>query len=151
MIDPDVSRRKFARALELLDGDSATFVNEEKWEVISRDFPLFQVVWTHPRSARRVGFRFLFDDWDAFPPRVDLFDPATSALLSWAAWPKGSWAVGDGHPVTRRPFLCLPGVREYHEHPSHLNDLWAPLRALDSYTMLPLMHRVQQRFGDSDG
>lgn len=22
------------------------------------------------------------------------------------------------------PFICLPGVREYHEHPGHTGDSW---------------------------
>ncbi|WP_241359668.1 putative metal-binding protein, partial [Escherichia coli] len=22
------------------------------------------------------------------------------------------------------PFLCLPGVREYHDHPAHTGDSW---------------------------
>ncbi len=151
MIDPEVSRLKFARALEMLDGDASVFVTSEKWEVVGRTYPLFEVVWTHPRSARRVGFRFLFDDWDARPPSLDLFEPSTGASLPWASWPKNGWNVGDAHPVTHRPFLCLAGIREFHIHPNHLKDAWDPLRVLETYSMLHLMHRVQQRFGDSDG
>ena len=151
MIDVEVSRLKFGRAIAQLDGDAAKFVTDAKWDVVMRDYPLFEVVWPHPRSARRVGFRFRFEDWDAMPPRLELFDPATGALLTWSQWPKGGWAVGDAHPTTKMPFLCLPGIREYHEHPNHLGDAWSALRERDSYSMLYLIERVQQKFRASDG
>jgi hypothetical protein len=28
------------------------------------------------------------------------------------------------HPLTHKPFLCLRGIREYHEHPQHSGDDW---------------------------
>lgn len=28
------------------------------------------------------------------------------------------------HPPNNHPFLCLPGVREYHAHPAHTGDAW---------------------------
>jgi len=30
----------------------------------------------------------------------------------------------QAHPPHQIPFLCLPGVREYHAHPAHSNDPW---------------------------
>ena len=29
----------------------------------------------------------------------------------------------------------MAGACEYHEHPSHVNDLWANYRALDAYSL----------------
>lgn len=151
VIDPEVSQRKFARALELIDGGAADFVASANWEVVGRDYPVIEVVWKHPRSGRRVGFRFSFDEWDAQAPSLELFDPDTRALLPWERWPKNGWAVGDVHPITKKPFLCLPGIREYHDHSSHFGDSWAALRGRDTYAIVYLLHRVQQRFEDSDG
>lgn len=151
MIDPEVSQLKFARALADIDSGAAEFVTGSKWEVLGRTYPAFEVVWTHPRSGRRVGFRFLFDDWDAIAPSLELFNPETGAALPWPEWPKNGWSVGDGHPLTGKPFLCLPGVREYHNHSGHRMEAWAALRERGTYSMLQLVHRVQQRFEDSDG
>jgi hypothetical protein len=151
MIDAEVSRLKFARALAVVDGGAADLVAGSKWEVVGRTYPIFEVVWTHPRSGRRVGFRFFFEDWDAIAPSLELFDPASGTPLTWGQWPKNIWSVGNEHPLTKKPFLCLRGIREYHDHPSHLGDSWAALRGLDSYSMIYLVYRVQQRFEDSDG
>jgi hypothetical protein len=38
--------------------------------------------------------------------------------------------VVDNHPVTKRPFLCVKGIREYHEHPQHDGDSWCLYRGL---------------------
>ena len=151
MIDPEVSQLKFQRALAQLDGGAAGFAGDAGWVVIGRTYPLFEVIWTHPRTKRQVGFRFNFDSWDAIPPSLELFDPDTKATLQWERWPQGGWAVGSPHPLTQKPFLCLPGIREFHDHPSHTADAWPALRGLSSYSMLYLMQRVQQRFEDSNG
>jgi len=151
MIDPEVSRLKFARALDVIDEGVADLVSGSPWEVVGRSYPLFEVVWTHPRSRRRVGFRFSFDDWDAIPPSMELFDPSSGAPLAWERWPKNVWSVGESHPLTKKPFLCLRGIREYHDHSSHIGDWWLVLRELGTYSMPQLLHRVQQRFEDSDG
>jgi hypothetical protein len=34
----------------------------------------------------------------------------------------------QSHQPHHLPFLCLPGVREYHEHPAHSNDPWLGYR-----------------------
>jgi hypothetical protein len=59
-------------------------------------------------------------------------DPVSIALVTdWAAtedlpferWPKGRGIV-DRHHETGRPFICRPGVREFHEHVQHGDEPW---------------------------
>ena len=151
-MDPDVSRLKFAQEIGKITGASAAFVKLARWEIVSTEFPILAVVFTHPRSQRRVGFRFACDGWDQEPPSLALFDPPTGAELSWNQWPKGGWLAHHPHPVTGRPALCLPGIREYHTHTSHLNDPFINYRSRgESYTLLHIVYRVQQRFGDTNG
>lgn len=150
-MDLDVSRRKFARECDYLLTQARDFVVASGWEALQIEYPVVSAVFVHPRSGRRVGFRFLCDNWDEMPPALVLFDSETNEELSWAKWPKGNWPVGEAHPATSRPFLCLPGIREYHTHSSHLNDTWDNLRGKETYGLRYILYRVQQRFGNSDG
>jgi hypothetical protein len=104
------------------------------------------VVLAHSRSGRKVGFRFHCDGWDESPPSLELFDPESGVVFEWSTWPHDGWNAGDQHPVTKRPFLCLPGIREYHTHSSHLDDIWEPRRNVESYGLLAIVDRVQQKF-----
>jgi hypothetical protein len=150
-MDRAVSRRKFKRAVDAIRGRAAGFAAAAGWEVVDDAYPILAVVLTHPTSRRRVGFRFLCDNWDELPPSLSLFDPDTGAELPWAKWPQGGWAAGNPHPRTHKPFLCLPGIREFHTHTSHLREKWDNLQGRDTYSLLYILHRVQDRFGDSNG
>lgn len=163
----EVSRLKFAREMARL-AEAGTFVRTRGWEVVRAEYPLLEVVFSHSRSGRRIGFRFSFDGWDQEPPSLVLFEPApknhgagigdgvatgkpaTMRILPWSKWPQTGWNAGE-HPRTGQAFLCLPGIREYHTHPNHLQDLWAPLAGRDSYRLLELVDRVHQKFEVSNG
>lgn len=150
-MDPQVSEAKFARAAKALTDEASAFAAAHGWEVVEARYPHLRVVLTHPKSGRRVGFDFDFSAWDALPPSLGLFEPATGAALPWERWPQGGWSAGHPHPSTGRSFLCLPGIREYHTHPSHLTDAWDALRGRDSYGVLYIVQRVQQRFEVTNG
>jgi hypothetical protein len=150
-VDPAVSEKKFNRELEVLRGDGRGFVTAGGWEFVTASYPELSVIFAHPRSKRRVGFRFLIDSWDEQPPSLALFDPETKAELPWEKWPQGTWAVGNPHPTTGKPFLCLPGIREYHTHSSHLTDYWHNYKAKGSYTIGFILDRVWQRFKETNG
>src|SRR5262245_52806576 len=104
-MDPAVSQRKFNREIELLRGETHTIVQAAGWEIAEATYPFLAVIFTHPRSQRRVGFRFLCDDWDELPPSLALFDPKAKTELEWAQWPQGGWNAGHPHPSTGKPFL----------------------------------------------
>jgi Predicted metal binding domain len=150
-VDPAVSRRKFERELECIRTQAAGFIEAAAWDVVDATYPVLAVVFTHPGSKRRVGFRFLCDDWDELPPSLSLFHPETGQELPWDKWPQQGWSAGNPHPTTGKPFLCLPGIREYHIHSSHLGDKWDNLRGRQTYSLRYILHRVQSRFGDTNG
>lgn len=88
-------------------------------------------------AGRAFGVRLDLSGYDQRPASVQFFDlprwtPATAASLPAAqiaedpARPMN--VLISGHPVTGRPFLCMRGVREYHEHPQHDGDDWALYR-----------------------
>jgi hypothetical protein len=150
-VDATVSRKKYERDAARFDPAAADAEHIDGWKVQEITWPTFKVVFTHPKSRRAVGFRFLFDNWDQEPPSLSLYDPETGEELPWSKWPQGVWSAGNAHPVTGKPFLCLAGIREYHIHSSHLNDPWSNYRTRDSYKFGHLIHRVWQRFKDTNG
>lgn len=149
-MDPAVSKLKFSREVDDLR-ESAAVAFAGDGEIRAAEWPVLSLVFTHRRSRRAVGFHFRFDEWDDLPPSLLLFDPATGVELPWASWPLGGWSAGDHHPVTSKPFLCLPGIREYHTHQSHTGDAWSNYRARGTFGIGYIVHRVWQRFGDTNG
>jgi hypothetical protein len=84
-------------------------------------------------SARAFGVRIELDDFDLEPPSVTFRDAWTWELLKYPLMLRANnvdesgQALGvilDAHPVTKRPFLCMRGIREYHTHPQHTGDDW---------------------------
>ena len=150
-MDRVVSTRKFDRAVKSMTTHASLFVAERGWDVVAADYPLLSVVFKHPRSHRKIEFRFNCEDWDELPPSLALHHPASGKEIPWEQWPQGVWSVLECHPLTRKPFLCLRGIREYHSHNRHLGDMWENYRPLSSYGLLSIIDRVQQRFNDSNG
>lgn len=84
-------------------------------------------------AGRAFKARFDLTDYDLRAPSLEFRDPWTDTLLSFATmfraveYEKDRQAhtvLLDDHPTTHKPFLCLRGVREYHEHPQHSGDDW---------------------------
>jgi len=100
-------------------------------------------------SARAFGVRFGLDGYDVRAPSISFRDPWSWQSAAMNALPiaqlvdatgKGQVVLLDGHPTTRRPFLCVRGVREYHEHPQHSGDDWAIYRS--SINVMALIERI---------
>jgi hypothetical protein len=107
------------------------------WVVHSRAWPRLDVSF---RSTERQELRVRLgcDDWNDMPPSVDLLSPdgqSLAALPHQRTGPTSSIFNGSAHHRTGRPFVCMVGVREYHDHPSHVNDYWANYKSLDSYSL----------------
>jgi hypothetical protein len=88
-------------------------------------------------AARALGVRVSLDDYDQRAPSVTFHDPWTWEFLPPERIPlgqtldehgKAQLVVLNDHPETRRPFLCIRGTREYHEHPQHTGDEWSLYR-----------------------
>jgi hypothetical protein len=106
---------------------------ERQWEVISKNFPLLDVVFT---GAGRVPLRVQFScpDWNELPPAIRLMDCNGSYLTNIPRDPTGVFNP-SAHPTTGKPFICMRGSLEYHIHPSHVNDPWEQLRNKSAYDL----------------
>ena len=150
-MDPAVSFRKFEGEIRSLKAEAADYAASRGWRITIATYPSLAVALRHPGSQREIEFRFACDGWDEQPPSLSLHDPEDGREFTWKEWPRDGWDVQASHPSTGKPFLCLPGIREYHTHGSHLSDLWDGYRLRGTYRLRDIVDRVQQRFEDSNG
>lgn len=126
-----------AASRALFEEDIAKFRSEllesRGWTLFSKDFPVLDVGFT-ARDGAHLRLRFTCDDWNDLPPSVEFLDWEGRSLASIARDPGGVFN-NSPHPYTRKPFICMKGVREYHTHPSHRNDAWEAIRGGDRFTL----------------
>lgn len=84
-------------------------------------------------AAQAFKARFDLTDFDLRAPSLEFRNAWTDEPLSYPqmfralefeAERKSHCVLLDDHPITHKPFLCLRGIREYHEHPQHTGDDW---------------------------
>jgi hypothetical protein len=79
------------------------------------------------REAMLVA-RLDCDNYDTDPVSVAFTkDWAATTELPFEDWPKGRGIVQQHHE-TGKPFVCRPGVREFHAHIQHGDEPWDLLR-----------------------
>lgn len=86
-------------------------------------------------SLAGIAFKAHFDltSYDLVPPSLEFRDLWTDGVLQYNVMfralqydphRKAHVVLLDDHPITHKPFLCVRGIREYHEHPQHSGDQW---------------------------
>jgi hypothetical protein len=159
-VDPAISRVKFARELEKFK--SIESFNRERGIVLIRaEFPdIVLAFMTFRIRPVVVAFtvRINFTNYNLEPPSVQFIDPLTERLVreeelctrlprkvdggQTVTLPNGHTQVIpnmnfliQAHKPHNIPFLCLPGIREYHNHPFHTNDPWLAHRTSGEGTL----------------
>ena len=85
------------------------------------------------RSTGLVKSHFVRSGVSIGPGQITLertfFGPNWTASddMSYADWPKGPGIV-ERHYATGKPFVCRPGVREFHSHIQHGDQPWDKFR-----------------------
>jgi hypothetical protein len=142
LVDPEISRAKLSRQLADWQ-DQAEVYRRRGWLLLASEELAVEVGFAAavplgdpPDSvAIPLAVRFGFENYDLWPPSLQLIDPITSRPLQaprlWAYDFSRRDAVGipeqafvGAHPDTGRTFLCKRGVREYHTHFEHSGDDW---------------------------
>jgi len=157
LVDAEVTRQKFREELTLWQahGDLA----KRGWLVLNANLeePSVELaLLARIATSAAIGFlpvvlcaiRLRYDNYDLWPPSltfIDLFtrQPSHPHVRAFRLTPEGPRDVLiDGHPATRQPFLCLPGIREYHTHPQHTGDDWLLHRALKEGNISTIAERI---------
>lgn len=150
---PAVSRELVDGAVDQIAGNAALLV-DRGWTLLSREFPVLRMGIIHRTTCALRVFEFYFADWNDQPPALRLVDAETHAPIPGERWPTngsywhhGGWSGTVGTPGA--PFMCMPGIREYHNHSSHLADLWANYKDLDAFSLGNIVSQVSDVYQKS--
>lgn len=172
--DPAVSREKFVEEMALFRALEDEY-RKRGWILQKAEFPIVHILMAAPQlkpAAVILGVRFDYTNYDAEPPSVRLVDPFTweaykakdlpttlqrqsapQALVPTGMGPEAQaqirmmipQATMQAYGPEEIPFMCLAGVREYHDHPAHSGDSWElhrPQRAGRLVHLLDFIHRI---------
>lgn len=97
-----------------------------------------------------AAIRLRYDNYDLWPPSLTFIEPWTGqpATPPVAAPEEVNGQPRNvllGRPGTGEPFLCMPGIREYHEHPQHTGDDWLLHRGEGAGRLAVVCDRVWRR------
>lgn len=165
-VDPAVSRAKFDRELAGFRKFSDSYQRRGIF-LINATFPkvfaLIVAVNSKPAPMLPFGVMLDFADYDVLPPSVQLVNPFTLAKLKLSEvgyhflrllpGPQGGTTPTQQQVqpllqafVDERPFICLQGVREYHDSPAHTGDAWFLHRGRGPGTLVFLLD-ILARYG----
>ena len=169
-VDPAVSRAKFDRELAEYRSVEADY-RGRGWFLIKAHWPVLEVLLASRKTkppAVVTAVRFDFTNYDAEPPSVRLIEPFSGRCLTsnqlptrlprmvpgpelnLPGGPKGrlntSHDLMQAHAPEELPFLCVPGVKEYHDHPGHSGDPWELHRPAGEGRLVHLL-AVISRYG----
>ena len=110
------------------------------WQFLERSYPTLDVAFTtHQGGYLRLHMNC--ENWNARPPSIGLLGESGQHITSAIASSTNIFN-NSPHPSTGRPFVCMPGVFEYHTHSSHLNDHWELRRNLPGFRLLEIVTQI---------
>jgi hypothetical protein len=171
-VDPAVSRTKFEREVAELRGREAEYRRRGWFLVSAAFPAAFVVLVAPQLKPPAIVTGALFDytDYDLQPPSVRLVDPFSCEPYKASELPTlllrqvevegaqiglvlppgaGPPRLVQQQPLMQSyegpdelPFMCLAGVREYHEHPAHSGDRWELHRASGAGRLVRLLEVI---------
>lgn len=147
-VDPVVSRAKFDREITEYCSMEADY-RARGWFLVKARWPVAVVVLVSRKTSPPTivtAVHFDYTNYDVEPPSVRLIDPFSGQFLLFKELPNKlprmivgpEMAMPDGTKARLTkpqdlmqadspealPFLCISGVKEYHDHPGHTGDPW---------------------------
>ena len=145
-VDPVVSRTKFNREIAEYRSTETDY-RARGWFLVKAEWPVAIVVLASQKTNLPTivtAVQFDYTNYDAEPPSVRFVDPFSGRLLLNKEIPTRLLRTVSGPDVPALdgttappvqdllqgnspedvPFLCIAGVKEYHDHPGHTGDPW---------------------------
>lgn len=110
------------------------------WVFHQTTYPVIDVAFT---GVQRTSLRLQmdFDGWDDDPPSIRLLDASGAPLGTLPSNPTNVFNASS-HPSTGLPFVCMAGSREFHTHPSHVNEPWSQYRGKPGFEIGDIIHKL---------
>lgn len=172
-VDPTVSRAKFDREIAEYKALGEEY-RRLGWFLVHAEYPRVLVVLAAAKltpSPIIMGVAFDYTNYDAAPPSVRIVNSYTGEPYKHRELPTqlnrslpqqeiplpGFDAVPmmklqsvqpymQAYGPEEIPFLCIAGVREYHDHPAHSGDIWELHRQEGAGRLVRLLEIVH-RYG----
>ena len=169
-VDPAVSRAKFE--CEIADYLSLEADYRARgWFLVKANWPTAVVVLASSKTtppAIVAAVQFDYTNYDAEPPSVRLVDPFSGRLLQNKELPirlprmvpgpeipspvpggpklqlNTAQDLMQAHSPEDLPFLCIAGVKEYHDHPGHSGDPWELHRSAGEGRLVRLLDVISK-------
>jgi hypothetical protein len=171
-VDPAVSAAKFERELDQFRDLEAEYRTRGWFLLTAEfpEVEVLMVTAHLKPPVVVTGVRFDFTDYDLRPPSVKLINPFTGKPWTESELPtrlmRRTEVEGQPPPgvvlppgiempnkmfqdqplmqayPNEEPFLCIAGVREYHEHPAHSGDAWELHRAEGAGRLVRLLEVI---------
>ena len=143
IVDPSLSKMWFDRGTAPLVGRPDSYAGAGI-RVVECEFPVLVVGLSHKSTGKEMLLRVHADDYNYLPPRGWWVDENGDPLQANRV-PSGNGFQPPPNPCKEdRGWLCFPGWREYHDHQSHQDNPWGPLRGKKEYgisaTIMQLWH-----------
>lgn len=155
LVPRDVSQAKLDEELELWQMNRDLY-RRRGWFLLSASDLEVEVAFValvslgdKPLPAVTAAIRLTYDNYDLWPPALTFIDVRTGEP-SYPVVPALDRVDGDVRNVLLEhpnggPFLCIPGLREYHSHPQHSGDDWLLHRSAGTGRLAVVCERVWRR------
>ena len=169
-VDPSVSGAKFDREI----ADYVAFEADYRtrgWFLVKAAWPVVVVVMASDKTippAIVAAVQFDYTNYDAEPPSVRFINPFSGRFLAFkelpTRLPRGipgqempmpipggpkiqvmmAQELMQAHSEEDLPFLCIPGVKEYHDHLGHSGDPWEIHRSTGEGRLVRLLEVISK-------
>lgn len=120
-------------------GLSGTLLEIRSWQINECLYPILDVTF-NSTSRKPLRIRMDCENYNEEPASIQLLNPDGTFLVNA---PNGHGVINNScHPKTNHPFICSPGSREYHQHPSHTNDNWDNYKDHSSYDLGGMLTQI---------
>lgn len=149
--DIEVTRKKFNKELEEFKELELEYRKRGVFLIENSDFKLRFLFSIPSLVPSPIVFSVDLDytNWDFEPPSLVLINPFTGIpfkadevgiqFLQWNNEIGKPQPLLVGHDI---PFLCIPGVREYHNHQHHSGDSWFLYRTKGEGKLCDLIEKL---------
>ena len=169
-VDPVVSRTKFDREIAEYRSYESDY-RAHGWFLLRAEWPEVTVLLASKKTSPPsivTAVRFDYTNYDAEPPSVRFMDPFSGRCLLNKEIPVRLNRATSGQEVPiplpgapmmqvrmaqdllqanspdEPPFLCIAGVKEYHDHPGHSGDPWAIHRSAGEGRLVRLLEVISK-------